>query len=208
MREDFLSLLETRKRINFLMICLIALTLLFLKKSFIEDRTAAFEFMSDRPEGSVLALRSTLQYLSVPAVYAWKFTVVGFVVWVGCFMMGYRITFAQCWRVVMAAEFVWFVPEVMKILYFLFVETDPDYYRIQAFYPLSLMNFADHATLSDRYHYPFKSINAFEPVYAAVVAQGLALISRRSFREMIRVMAFSYVPLLVCWLIFWILVYD
>lgn len=208
MKEEFLSLIETRKRINFLVICLVALALLFLKKSFIEDRTAAFEFLSDRPEGSVLALRSALQYLSIPVVYAWKFTVVGFVVWVGCFMMGYRITFGQCWRVVMASEFVWFLPEVLKIMFFLFLETDPDYYRIQAFYPFSLMNFADHATLSDRFHYPLKSLNAFEPLYLIVVSQGLALISRRSFREMIRVMAFSYVPLLFCWLIFWILVYD
>lgn len=208
MKEDFLALIEGRKRINFLVVCLVALALLFLKKTFIEDRTAAFEFLSDRPEGSVLAIRSMLQYLSIPLVYAWKFTVVGLVVWVGCFTMGYRITFGQCWRIVMAAEFVWFIPEIMKIMFFLFIETDPDYYRIQAFYPLSLMNFADHATLADRYHYPLKSLTLFELVYIGAVAQGLTLVSRRSFREMILVMIACYLPLLLGWLLFWILVYN
>ncbi len=167
----------------------------------------AFEFLSDRPEGSMLTLRSTLQYLTIPLIYAWKFTVVGFVVWVGCFMMGYRVTYGQCWRVVMASELVWFLPETLKILYFLFISTDPDYYQIQAFYPFSLMNLADHATLPDAWHYPLKSLNLFEVLYMLTLAQGLALLSGRSYREMVRVILIGYLPLIMLWLGFWVIVY-
>ena len=79
-----------------MLLCLATLLLLFIKISFIENETAAFEFLQDRPEGSVLRIISALKYLSIPFVYLWKFTVIAFVVWVGCFMFGYRVTYAQC----------------------------------------------------------------------------------------------------------------
>lgn len=207
MQEDFHGLIENRKRTTFLLVCLSALALLFIKKSFIEDRTAAFEFLAERPEGSMLALRSALQYAAIPLVYLWKFTVVGFIIWVGSFSLGFRITFGQCWRVSMAAELIWILPEIIRIIYFLFIETTPDFYRIQAFYPFSLMNFADHTTLPSAYHYPLKSINLFEPLYGAVLAKGLALVSGRPYRDMVRVILVSYLPLMLAWLLFWIAVY-
>ena len=93
----------------------------------IENETAAFEFLQDRPEGSILRIISALKYLSVPFVYLWKFTVIAFVVWVGCFMFGYRVTYGQCWGIVIAAEYIFFIPEVLKILWFMVVQTDPTY---------------------------------------------------------------------------------
>lgn len=207
MREDFLAVIENRKRSTFLVICLLALAFLFLKKTFIEDRTMAFEFLAGRPEGASLTLRSAFQYLSIPIIYLWKFTVIGFVVWVGCFTLGFRITYGQCWRVVMASELVWFVPEALKILYFQFVVTNPDFYLIQAFYPLSMMNFADYTTLPDAWHYPLKSLNVFEVGYMLVLAQGLALVSGRAYREMLRVILVGYLPLFLGWLAFWVMVY-
>ena len=118
-RNQELFFSDFKKRTVFLLICLVALLLLFIKKSFIEDETAAFEFLAGTPDGSILTLRSTLQYFSIPLIYAWKFMVLAFVVWVGCFSFGYRITYSQCWTIVMSAEFVFFSAEVLKILYFL-----------------------------------------------------------------------------------------
>ena len=77
---------DFKKRTVFLLICLIALLLLFIKKSFLEDETAAFEFLAGTPEGSILTLRSTLQYFSIPLIYAWKFLVLAFVVWFAAFL--------------------------------------------------------------------------------------------------------------------------
>lgn len=107
----------------------------------------------------------------------------------------------------MVSELVWILPEIIRIFYFLFIETSPDFYRIQAFYPLSLMSFADHTTLPAAYHYPLKSLNLFEVMYGAVLAKGLSLVSGRSYREMVRVILASYLPLLLAWLLFWIAVY-
>lgn len=65
------------KRVLFLLLCALTLLLLYIKKAFIENETAAFEFLQDRPEGMVLQVISGLQYLSIPLIYLWKFTVIG-----------------------------------------------------------------------------------------------------------------------------------
>ncbi len=202
------AFLETDKRVMFIFICVSTLLLLFVKKSFIENETAAFEFMANTPEGSMLEIRSALQYFSIPLIYAWKFLVIAFVVWVGCFMFGFRVTYEQCWRVVMAAELVFYLPEIIKIFWFTAIETDPDFYRIQAFYPFSIMSFFDHATLAGRYHYPLKVLNLFEIVYLGALMLGVWHFSRKPFRNAFIIILTTYLPIFLLWLIFYLIVYN
>ena len=54
----------------------------------------------------ILKAISAVKFLSIPLVYLWKFTVIAFVIWVGCFMFGYRVTYSQCWGVVIGAEYI------------------------------------------------------------------------------------------------------
>ena len=202
------TFLETDKRVMFIFICVSTLLLLFIKKSFIENETAAFEFLADRPEGSVLAVRSLLQYFSIPLIYLWKFLVIAFVIWVGCFMFGFRITYEQCWRVVMAAELVFYIPEIMKIVWFTIIETDPDFYRIQAFYPFSMLGFFDYHGVANRYHYPLKAINIFEIVYLAALMLGVWHFSKRPFKNAFIIILTTYLPIFILWLAFYMIVYD
>ena len=88
------SVFNTPMRQTFVLLCLATLAVLFIKKSMIENETAAFEFMADKPD---LYIRTALQYFSIPLVYLWKCTVLGLVIWIGCFLFGYRVTFSQCW---------------------------------------------------------------------------------------------------------------
>jgi hypothetical protein len=202
------TFLETDKRVMFLFICVSTLLLLFVKKSFIENETAAFEFLANRPEGSILAIRSALQYFSIPLIYLWKFLVIAFVIWVGCFMFGFRVTYEQCWRVVMAAELVFYVPEIIKIVWFTIIETDPDFYRIQAFYPFSMMGFFDYHNVANRYHYPLKSLNIFEFAYLASLMLGVWHFSRKAFKNAFIIILTTYLPIFILWLVFYMIVYD
>lgn len=199
---------ELGKKTVFTLICLMALLLLFVKKSFIEDETAAFEFLAGTPEGSILTLRSTLQYISIPLIYGWKFLVLAFVVWVGCFSFGYRITYSQCWNIVMGAEVIFFSAEIFKILFFMFLETDPNFHRINSFYPFSLMGFFDHQNIPNRFHYPLKALNLFELLYGYLLITGIRFYSKKGFREALMVVLMTYVPIFLLWLGFYIIVYD
>lgn len=202
------SLFSTDKKLTFVILCLLSILLLYIKKSFIENETAAFEFLQDRPEGAVLRIISALQFFSIPLIYLWKFTVIGFVLWVGCFTFGFRITFSQCWSVVMAAEFIFIAPELLKIGWFLFIETDPTLSEIRAFYPLSLMNFFDFETLDKRYAYPLRALSIFEIFYVLILVNGVHYFARRQKQSAWLIVSTSYILIFLIWLIFYILVYK
>lgn len=196
------------KRVLFLLLCALTLLLLYIKKAFIENETAAFEFLQDRPEGMVLQIISGLQYLSIPLIYLWKFTVIGFVLWIGCFMFGYRITYAQCWGIVMAAEFVFLIPELLKIGWFMFIDTDPNYYTIRGFYPLSLIQFFDYLTMDKRWAYPLRALNLFEIVYWFALANGVHYFAKKEKRIVWWIIACGYILIFLLWLVFYVIVYK
>ncbi|MFN3839745.1 MAG: hypothetical protein ACK4RF_03465 [Cyclobacteriaceae bacterium] len=202
------SIFAADKRLLFVLLCLLTVFLLYVKKSFIENETAAFEFLQDRPEGMVLKVLSTLQFISIPIVYLWKFTIIAFVIWVGCFMFGYRVTYAQCWGVVIGAEFIFLIPELIKILWFIFIVPDPRYSDIGAFYPLSLMHFFDYYSLNTRYAYPLRALNVFEIIYWFLLVAGIHHYARKEKRVVWFIVAASYVLIFFLWLIFYMIVYK
>jgi hypothetical protein len=202
------SLFATDKKLTFITLCLLSILLLFVKKSFIENETAAFEFLQDRPEGAILKMISALQFFSIPFIYLWKFTVIGFVLWVGCFMFGFRITFSQCWTVVMAAEFIFLVPEVLKIGWFMFFQTDPTLPEIRAFYPFSMMNFFDYTEVEKRYAYPLKAISIFEIFYVLIMVNGVHFYAKREKKAAWWIVSTSYILIFILWLIFYVIVYK
>jgi hypothetical protein len=190
------------------LLCVSTLLLLFVKISFIENETAAFEFLMDRPEGAFLRLIQGLKLVAVPLVYLWKFTVIAFVIWVGCFMYGYRVTYTQCWGVVIGAEFIFLVPELIKIGWFMFVETDPSYHDIRSFYPTSLMHFVDYNSIDSRYAYPLRALNLFEVAYWFALVSGIHHFARKDKKIVWLIVLCSYVLLFFLWLGFYMIVYK
>lgn len=196
------------KKLLFLFLCVITLLLLYIKISFIENETAAFEFLMDQPEGGFLRIIQGLQYFSIPLVYLWKFTVIAFVIWVGCFMFGYRVTYGQCWGVVIGAEYLFFIPEIIKIFWFMAIETDPTIHEIRAFYPLSVMHFFDYLAIDKRYAYPLRALNLFEIAYWFLLVSGIHYYARKEKKMVWRIVLFSYVLLFFLWLGFYMIVYK
>ncbi len=205
------SVFDSDKKLTIVVICLISFLLLYVKKAFIENETAAFEFLQDRPEGTILQIISALQFFAIPFIYLWKFTIIGFVLWVGCFMFGYRITYSQCWSVALTAEFIFIIPELLKIGWFLFVKTDPTLPEIRAFYPLSLLNFFDYQTLSKAYAYPLRALSVFEVFYVLILVKGVNYFSFRAHKQSNAtwwIVSCSYVLIFIMWLIFYVIVYK
>jgi hypothetical protein len=149
-----------------------------------------------------------LKYLSIPFVYAWKFTVIGFVIWVGCFMFGYRVTYRQCWGVVIGSEFIFLVPEILKIIWFMVIDTDPTYHDIRAFYPFSLIHFIDYSALDMRFAYPLRALNVFEVCYWVLLVNGIHHYARKEKRYVWIIVSCSYILLFALWLVFYMIVYK
>lgn len=206
--DETKSIFAIDKKLLFVLLCLLTLLLLYIKKSFIENETAAFEFLQDRPEGMVLQMISALQFISIPLVYLWKFMIIALVIWLGCFMYGYRVTYWQCWGVVIGAEFIFIIPELLKILYFLIIETDPSYWDIGSFYPFSLMHFFDYYSIDKKWAYPLRALNLFEIVYWFALVSGIHHYARKEKKIVWFIVLSSYILLFFLWLVFYVIVYK
>jgi len=196
------------KRLFFVFLCLITFLLLYLKKSFIESQIAAFEILEQRGQMGFYHFINALQYFSIPIVYLYKFTVIAFILWVGCFMFGYKVFYSKLWQLVMFAECIFFGAELLKIGWFVFIETDPEIWDVKAFYPLSLINLFDYREVPDAWLYPLKAINVFEVLYWAILVYGTQFLSRKRFDISLYIVLSSYVFWFFLWLIFFVLIYK
>ena len=202
------DLININKWAYFFLLCLATFLLLFIKKSFIESRIAAFEIMEGRGEMGIFYMISALQYLSIPLFYLWKFTVISFVLWVGCFMFGYKITYSKLWQIVLISETIFLLPDFIKTGWFMFIETDPTYWDIKAFYPLSLMNLFDYRFIETRWHYPLKSINLFEVIYWFILVYLIHLAAKKKISYAYSIVFSAYVLFFFVWLGFYLIVYK
>ncbi len=202
------SFFSADKKLTFLLLIIGTYAVLYMKVFFVEQETAAFEFLADRPEGFILKALAALRFVSVPLVYLWKFTVIGFVIWVGCFMWGYRVTYAQCWSIAIVSELVFLVPELLKVLWFLFIEKDPSWDAVNGFYPLSLMSLFNYEDIDTKFAYPLRALNVFEVAYWFLLVEGVQFFSKRQKNKAITVVFTSYVLFFFLWLWFYIIVYK
>lgn len=202
------DLLEIKRLPFFLLLCTITFLLLFIKKNFIEYEITAFQILDERGQLGMFKAISTLQYFSIPLIYLVKFTFIAFFIWVGCFAFGYRITYSNCWHIVLVSEIVFVLPEIIKIFWFLIFETDPIFAEVKAFYPLSLMNFFDFETLPDQWHYPMKSLNIFEIVYWFFIIAGIYAKSHKVYRQSVIIGVFGYILPFLFWLVYYTMVYK
>jgi len=202
------DLLEIRKIYFFFILCFLTFLLLFIKKTFIVYEISAFQILDERGQLGVFKLISSLQYLSIPVIYLFKFTIIAFFVWVGCFGFGYRVTYSECWHVVLVAEIIFILPELLKIFWFLYFETDPNYSEVKAFYPLSLINLVNFEQVGKQWHYPLKSINVFEVIYWFLLAVGIYIKSGKVYKQSLVIASFGYVLPFLFWLVYYTIVYK
>lgn len=202
------DVLDIDKKVYFLLLCLATFLLLLIKKVYIENETAAFEVLESRGQMGIFNLINALQYLSIPLIYAWKFIVIGFLLWMGSFGFGYKISFKKCFQVAMIAETIFLVPEFIKIGHFFFFETDPNYFDIRAYYPLSLMSFADYEMLDPKWHYPLKTLNIFEVLYWVLLILGVHLAAKKRFDIAVWIVFTSYIIPFFIWIWFYLNVYK
>ena len=202
------DLFEIRRIQFFLLLCMLTFLLLFIKKTFIEYEITAFQILDERGQLGFFKIISGLQYLSIPIIYLLKFTFIAFFIWVGCFGFGYRVTYNDCWHIAMVSEIVFILPELIKVFWFMFIETDPNFATVRAFYPISLMNFFNYEAVADKWHYPLKSLNIFEVLYWFLLVAGIYIKSNKVYRQSMIIGLFAYVLPFIFWLGYYTLVYK
>ena len=108
----------------------------------------------------------------------------------------------------MFAEMIFFIPEILTILWFFFIDTDPTYWDVKAFEPLSYMNFFNHEEVPEKYWYVNSALNVFEIGYWILLTYGVNFAARKKKSIANAIVFTTYVPLFLLWLWFYLGVYK
>ncbi len=201
-------MLDTQTLAYFLALCIVTFLVLFAKKSLVENETIAFQILQEDGRFGMFKIFNALQFLAIPLIYVYKATIIAFVLWVGAFMFGYRITYKQMWHVALVSETVFLLPEFAKIMWFILVDHQPEIWEIKGFYPLSLINFTDYMALADNLHYPLKALNLFEVAYWLVLVEAIHITAHKKWSYAFAIVFTTYVPAFLIWLIYYTQVYK
>lgn len=207
-RKDFFEdWYQFDSKLFFVILCVLYLLVYILKRTFVIADIAAFEILQERGEMWIFDLFFGFQYVSVPFFIAWRITMTSFLLWVGCFMFGYRLTYRELWRWTMFAELIFLVPEFLKLIWFMMSAGDPVYQDIVAFYPLSLINLVDYTSVDSMFHYPLKALNIFEIIYWYVLMIGIYFLSKKKWNISVLIVSSSYILFFLLWLVYYLMVY-
>ena len=99
------------------------------------------------------------------------------------------------------AEFVMLIPGLVKLIWFLFVQTDYTLNDLQLFYPLSLLNLFEPGTLEQYLLYPLQVLNLFEVAYWFALAYGVARVINASLERGFGLVMASYGSGLALWVV-------
>lgn len=197
---------RTDQRLLFAFFCIAILGLTLLSKELLLTEeiyvaTLSEQMGVDRVQ-AMLQLQAKWEwvgYAILPLLYLLKFTLIALCLNVGTLLFSYRIPFKKLFRLAMVAEVVFLVPVLLKLLWFLRVQTSFTLEDLQYFYPLSLLNLFESGSVAKWWVYPLQLVNVFELVYWLLLAYGLHRLLRTHYDRALTLVLSSYLPGLLLW---------
>ena len=165
------------KALNFLLLILITLIITFCSKYFLMSDDLFYNSYSEQFARSQIELILAqnkewewLGYVLIPIVCLIKCLLTSLCLSLGIFFITNRFDFKNIFSVSVVAEFVFLIPAVIKILWFIFVQPTYTLQDLQLFYPLSALNIFEPKLLEPWLLYPLQVFNVFEVIYWVVLA--------------------------------------
>ncbi|WP_338870396.1 hypothetical protein WBJ53_22670 [Spirosoma sp. SC4-14] len=142
---------------------------------------------------------SWLGYVILPVLNLLKFALVASCLSLGYYFATNQWLFKPFFRIVIQAELVLLLPAVIKLLWFLFVQTDYNLADLQVFYPLSALSLIGADSVAPYWLYPLQLTNLFELAYWLVLAYGVSEVIDIPIPKAVGLVAASYGSGLLVW---------
>jgi hypothetical protein len=140
-------------------------------------------------------------YVALPLLYLFKFTLTSACLSVGILFADQKLPFKRVFTWVMVAEVVFLIPSLIKIFWFLCVQTHYTLNDVQYFFPLSLLSIFEVAYVDKWLVYPLQLLNGFELLYWLVLAYGLHIMMKKDFSASLVLVSGSYGTGLLLWVV-------
>jgi hypothetical protein len=143
-----------------------------------------------------------LAFLILPFIYLLKLSLLALVLLAGAIFWNIKISFIKLFQIALIAEFLFIIPSLVKLVWFLFFDIEYELIDLQTFYPLSLVNLIDVKDVPQWSLYPLQLVNIFEFAYWWILAYGISLVAKERWSKMLGLVASSYGVGLFVWVVF------
>lgn len=209
MATIFEDLKDFNKMLLFGFLCSTFILVIYLTSNFLFSDQLYFsqfgEQMTYDQIKSFLDLQYKYQwvsYLILPVIYLFKLSLLSLVLLAGAIFWNIKISFKKLFQITLIAEFLFVIPSLIKLFWFLFVQKEFELQDLQTFYPLSLLNLLNVKDIPQWLLYPFQLVNVFEVIYWFLLAYGISLVARERLPKMLGMVASSYGVGLFVWVVF------
>lgn len=206
--KNIAPLTSNSNKIRFLFLCILGTTLAWSNQFFLIDDMVFFNAFAD--QFSYERINTIIEqnkrwewliYVATPTIYLIKLSLITTCLGLGFFFSTNRFNFKAFFNVAVFAELIFLFPIIIKLLWFLFVQTDYDLNDLTLFYPLSALNLFDAETLPRYWMAPLQTLNLFEVAYWFLLAYGVADATDFSFKRSFGLVMSSYGVGLVLWVV-------
>lgn len=194
------------KWIYFLVICLTAIAIAEYSEIFLVDDMLFIDHFKDQLsyDRIVEILDKQRQffwmsYIFIPLIFFVKIIYASSAIYIGFFFKNIKVSFDTVFKVALFCEPIFFLPKIIKFIWFYFINTDYGLLDYRYYYPLSALNLVDVNDTSSWFIYPLQMTNVFEAMYAIVIAFLLAKILKMSFSKVLPLVLLSYIIGLLLW---------
>ena len=203
------TLTATKNAFVFLIIIIFVLATSFLAEHYLISETLYYNTFAEQL--TVEKIENIIEqshkwawigYIFIPIIYYTKFLLVALVLQTGFFFFERKVSFSMLFKAVMLAEIPFLVVPVIKIFWFLFIQTHYDLNDLQYFFPLSALQLFNAKSLPMWQIYPLQLFNVFELIYWVLLAYWLKKLLNISLNESMEVVASSYGTGLLLWVVF------
>lgn len=141
-------------------------------------------------------------YLLIPIYLFVKITIVATCLAVGVLLFGYNVDFRKLFHVALLSDFVFLIPPILKLVWFVLIAPGYDLADLQFFFPLSAFNLLGSDDVEPWLFYPLQIVNVFEVIYCILLSLGIKNILDESFGKSAAIVLSSYGVSLLLWVTF------
>ena len=204
--QSLQKIYQADQRLLFFLLCTFLLGFSLLSKELLITEEVYLESLGDQMGVDRVKVMLKLQaewewvgYALVPVLYLLKLILIALCLNVGTLLFNYKVPFHKLFRLALIAETVFLVPILLKLLWFLLVQTSFTLDDFQYFYPLSMLNFFESGSVAKWWVYPLQLANVFEVAYWLLLAYGLHRLLKTHYDQALTLIFVSYLPGLILW---------
>lgn len=144
---------------------------------------------------------SIFSYFIWPCILYIKWFLITIVIFIGTMLFENKISFKNCFKIILYAEIIPILSSITKTLYF-YIYPPNKLEILQNFNPLGLISLLNHDIIPKYLLYPIQQLNLFEVSYWLLLAYGIKSLGNVDFKKALKITSLSYGVGLLIWCIF------